>query len=117
MSPSTESRLALIFVPRLPQAFEHYAPLVRHCVGALLLGHYMACFWYLVSDETNEGSWRNVVLDGEIPVRDIYARYVISFYWCFATLTTVGYGDISPGLTHGNTAEQLFAIASMLIGE
>jgi hypothetical protein len=39
-------------------------------------------------------------------------QYIISFYWSFQTITTIGYGDISAG----NETERYVAIAAMIIG-
>ena len=39
-------------------------------------------------------------------------RYLASLYWGFVTVTTVGYGDITPE----NNEEKVFALFSCLIG-
>lgn len=39
-------------------------------------------------------------------------KYVASLYWSFSTITTVGYGDLTPT----NTYERLFAIIAMVVG-
>ncbi|CAM9654046.1 unnamed protein product, partial [Discosporangium mesarthrocarpum] len=39
-------------------------------------------------------------------------RYVAAIYWALTTLTTVGYGDITPGVT----AEQIYAMFCMILG-
>lgn len=39
-------------------------------------------------------------------------KYVISLYWVFTTMTTVGYGDVVPT----NNMERLFAVGVMLFG-
>ena len=39
-------------------------------------------------------------------------HYVASVYWSITTMTTVGYGDITPASTH----ERLYACLAMLLG-
>jgi hypothetical protein len=43
---------------------------------------------------------------------DVQEQYVASFYWSVVTLTTLGYGDVTPS-TH---SERLFCIYAMLLG-
>ncbi len=40
-------------------------------------------------------------------------RYLVSIYWAFSTMTSVGYGDIVP---QPNVSELVVAIISMIIG-
>ena len=39
-------------------------------------------------------------------------KYIISIYFCISTMTTVGYGDLSPN----TTIEQIFGIFIMVLG-
>lgn len=39
-------------------------------------------------------------------------QYILAIYYCITTMTTVGYGDISPG----TTVEMVFGIAIMVLG-
>lgn len=41
-----------------------------------------------------------------------YEKYVTALYWSMSTLTTVGYGDVTPG----SAKEKLYAMFGMLIG-
>jgi voltage-gated potassium channel len=60
--------------------------------------HWMACGWLALRDPD--------------PSVGLPANYIDSLYWTLSTLTTVGYGDITPD----NPAQKLYAVATMAVG-
>jgi len=63
-----------------------------------LLTHWLACGW--------------IALRGPAPDPGNFHRYVAGLYWCVTTLSTVGYGDVTPE----NDAQRLYAMATMMLG-
>lgn len=77
---------------------------VKLLVFLILIIHIIACLWLKVG-ETVEDSWINNK-DGIGVDTTPSKKYITSFYWVVATLTTVGYGDFK-GLT---TQEYIFTM-------
>jgi CRP-like cAMP-binding protein len=69
--------------------------LLATLAGILISLHLVACFWYLFSTfsekETETWVYRYGYSDASV-----ITLYVTSFYWAITTLTSVGYGDITP---------------------
>ena len=68
-------------------------------LGVGLTSHWIACGWYLI--------WQVKEFVG-------FEKYTNSLYWTLTTLTTVGYGDISPNLK--NNLEKFYTMFVMMIG-
>jgi hypothetical protein len=64
----------------------------------LLTVHWISCFWTSIRGNNFDQDWETV--------------YVKSLYWTITTLTTVGYGDITPQ----TNAQRIFAICVMFLG-
>jgi len=85
--------------------------IVKFLVVAALLIHWVACGWFVIAylDGFPADSW---AASEQLEQATTGTRYLRSLYWSIVTMTTVGYGDISPG----RDVEYIFAIAVMLLG-
>lgn len=81
---------------------------VRLVLYVLLTIHCLSCGWLLFGF-TQENSWLNQRDWGSLSFDSLYIR---SVYWAITTMTTVGYGDITPG----TDAEYVFSALVMLAG-
>jgi voltage-gated potassium channel Kch len=75
-----------------------------------LVGFAFTGFWLLLVVHWVCAGW--LLLRGVDPGTDLLANYVEALYWAVATLTTVGYGDITPQ----NTVQRVYAIGTMVVG-
>lgn len=76
-----------------------------------LLCHLLSCLWFFVStiDLQHNQNWVTKYNIQDKPESDLY---IASLYWTVTTLTTVGYGDITPA----NNLERGICICVMLGG-
>jgi CRP-like cAMP-binding protein len=74
--------------------------------------HIVSCLWYYSAklDDFGPSTWvyRFGYLDA-----DIFTSYVTCIYWAFATLTTVGYGEIYPFTTIEKCITMIWMICSL----
>ncbi|KAF4729999.1 hypothetical protein FOZ63_023821 [Perkinsus olseni] len=84
--------------------------LLRLVTFVVFIAHWVACVWYALADTdpTTRFSWLDRFDYRDAPPWD---QYIAAMYWSFATMTTVGYGDIYPV----NSVEQVFGVVTMLL--
>ena len=85
-------------------------------LNMLFLAHMLGCFWFytaaMVGLDEDTVTWVSSYDDGSALFADASTQYLYSVYWALTTLTTVGYGDITPT----NNAERLYSLGALLIG-
>lgn len=80
---------------------------------SLVASHWVACAWFIIGTlDTYEGWVVSNDLSSELHGASSESQYIASLYWSVMTLTTIGFGDISPN----STWERFFAIIMMLLG-
>ena len=86
-----------------------YVRSVSLFITVALLSHWTAClFYYFGALSSKTANW---YFEPGIP-RDLYGRYIASLYFSVYTITTIGYGDVTPT----NTLERSFTTVIMFFG-
>ena len=83
-------------------------------INVLVVGHFLACVWWGVASQLTNHPWYDNDNYTYMNLREAPFRvqYVTSLYLSITTLTTTGYGDITPN----NTLERLMAIFIFVLG-
>uniref|UniRef100_A0A1I8ITY1 Cyclic nucleotide-binding domain-containing protein n=1 Tax=Macrostomum lignano TaxID=282301 RepID=A0A1I8ITY1_9PLAT len=123
----TARLLRLVRVARKLDRYSEYGAAVLMLLTAsfALAAHWLACIWYAIgnleqSDEQLVG-WLHTLADQlnqpYIPSNSssgpsLRSKYITALYFIFSSLTSVGFGNISPN----TNSEKVFSIFVMLIG-
>jgi ion transport protein/cyclic nucleotide-binding protein len=88
-----------------------YLRIVKFFSIVALLIHWIACAWFFSAyvERFPADSW---VVAAGISAADTGTQYVRSLYWAITTMTTVGYGDITPS----RNIEYIITMIVMMLG-
>uniref|UniRef100_A0A4W6E5T2 Potassium voltage-gated channel, subfamily H (eag-related), member 2a n=1 Tax=Lates calcarifer TaxID=8187 RepID=A0A4W6E5T2_LATCA len=119
--------LRLVRVARKLDRYSEYGAAVLFllmCTFALI-AHWLACIWYAIGNVERSTSagigwldtlgdqlgkpYNDSIIESGPSIRD---KYVTALYFTFSSLTSVGFGNISPN----TNSEKIFSICVMLIG-
>ena len=81
-------------------------------VVILFVNHILACLWVFASKFDTENNWVVAKVGGDYSEVTSTELYLMSFYFVTTTVTTVGYGDMSPA----NSLERVFSIMMLFVG-
>uniref|UniRef100_A0A8B9F2L4 Potassium voltage-gated channel subfamily H member 2 n=1 Tax=Amazona collaria TaxID=241587 RepID=A0A8B9F2L4_9PSIT len=120
----TARLLRLVRVARKLDRYSEYGAAVLFllmCTFALI-AHWLACIWYAIGNVEGQSiGWLHSLgdqigkpLNASNPLYGptIKDKYVTALYFTFSSLTSVGFGNVSPN----TNSEKIFSICVMLIG-
>ena len=83
-------------------------------IKVIFFSHMISCMWWGLSTTISTRAWLDDPLMVYDPLRyaPFQQQYIASLYWTVTTLTTTGYGDITPE----NNAEYVLNICIMVMG-
>ena len=79
----------------------------------IFLSHFLACGWHIIGKYGKENNYKNWIENNkDIAINDdLITRYLISIYFIIISLSTIGYGDITPK----NNAEYIFTTTMAIL--
>jgi|UPI00048FD995 hypothetical protein len=82
-----------------------------YMLAMYMASHVMACIWYFIAsyDDLDHTTW---AFQFELRDKSISEKYTLCWYWAIVTVTTVGYGDVTPV----TTVEYLYSAVCSFLG-
>jgi len=102
--------LALIPLIKLVKANRLLYSMAEEKVNPAILRLVLVVFWILIADHLISCAW--IIISGNPDGLAPFDRYVRALYWATTTITTIGYGDITPD----GTTQTLFVILIEFFG-
>lgn len=121
----------LLRLVRVARKLDHYseygmAVLLLLMCSFALLAHWLACIWYFIGDLERKANGTAIGWLDSLGKQlgqpynstdvsagpDIQSKYVTALYFTLSSLTSVGFGNVSPN----TNPEKIFSICVMLIG-
>lgn len=116
----TARLLRLVRVARKLDRYSEYGLAVVILLTCLftLIAHWLACIWHGIGnlEKKNDMGWireltENLNLNNTTGL-DLQTRYITALYFTLSSLTSVGFGNVSPN----TDAEKIFSVCVMIIG-
>ena len=85
--------------------------MIMFLVVILFINHILACLWVFASKFGDDKNWVKEKLGDDV-IPSTFELYLMSFYFVSTTVTTVGYGDMSPS----NSVERVFSVIMLFVG-
>lgn len=123
----TARLLRLVRVARKIDRYSEYgaAVLLLLVAAFALIAHWLACIWYAIANAERPyrqpkigwldhlaNATHQFYVNGSLGGPSIKSKYVTALYFTFSSLTSVGFGNVSPN----TNMEKIFSILVMLIG-
>jgi len=93
----------------LDEIFHNSLSMLKLIFRILVLSHIFACFWFMIGKSNlYKETW---LTKFELSDKEVWTKYLYSYYYVCVTMNTVGYGDLTPQ----NPLEMLFTIIFIYI--